>query len=64
MTDGKGKVLGIGGVFFRAHDPDALTAWYRDMLGIGAGCTSGEGEPSEWYWQGAGRQDRVRPVQA
>lgn len=28
------KVKGIGGVFFRANDPAALAAWYRDMLGI------------------------------
>jgi glyoxylase I family protein len=28
------KVLGIGGVFFRATDPKALALWYRDHLGI------------------------------
>jgi predicted enzyme related to lactoylglutathione lyase len=28
------KVSGIGGFFFRAKDSDALTAWYRDNLGI------------------------------
>ena len=28
------KVLGIGGVFFRAKDPDALKAWYHDHLGL------------------------------
>ena len=28
------KVLGIGGLFFRATDPDALALWYRDNLGI------------------------------
>jgi glyoxylase I family protein len=28
------KVTGIGGFFFRAADPDALAAWYRDNLGI------------------------------
>ncbi|SIO08839.1 VOC family protein [Vannielia litorea] len=28
------KVTGIGGVFFRARDPQALAAWYRDHLGI------------------------------
>ncbi|MGL4422256.1 MAG: VOC family protein [Gemmataceae bacterium] len=28
------KVLGIGGVFFKARDPKALAAWYRDHLGI------------------------------
>jgi glyoxylase I family protein len=28
------KVLGIGGVFFRAQDPKALAAWYNTHLGI------------------------------
>lgn len=28
------KVLGIGGFFFRAENPDALARWYTDMLGI------------------------------
>src|SRR5580698_9320334 len=28
------KVTGIGGLFFRARDPDALAAWYRDHLGV------------------------------
>jgi predicted enzyme related to lactoylglutathione lyase len=27
-------VTGIGGVFFRARDPDALTAWYKQHLGV------------------------------
>lgn len=30
-------VTGIGGVFFRASDPAALAAWYREHLGIDAG---------------------------
>jgi len=30
-------VLGIGGLFFRARDPQALAEWYRTHLGIGAG---------------------------
>lgn len=29
-----GHVTGIGGVFFKAKDPKALAAWYRDMLGL------------------------------
>jgi predicted enzyme related to lactoylglutathione lyase len=29
------KVIGIGGVFFRAQDPQTLAKWYRDMLGAG-----------------------------
>ena len=28
------RVTGMGGVFFRAKDPKALAAWYRDNLGI------------------------------
>jgi len=28
------RVLGIGGYFFRAADPTALQAWYRDTLGF------------------------------
>jgi glyoxylase I family protein len=28
------KVAGMGGFFFRAHDPDALGQWYLDHLGI------------------------------
>lgn len=28
------KVLGIGGFFFRAQDPQALNRWYADHLGI------------------------------
>jgi predicted enzyme related to lactoylglutathione lyase len=30
------RVLGIGGFFLRATDPDALSAWYRDCLGLDA----------------------------
>lgn len=28
------KVTGIGGVMFRAKDPEALSAWYKQHLGI------------------------------
>ncbi len=28
------KVIGVGGVFFKARDPKALAAWYRDHLGV------------------------------
>ena len=35
MKEGKHgmPVLGMGGLFFRAHDPDALNAWYRTIRG-------------------------------
>jgi predicted enzyme related to lactoylglutathione lyase len=28
------KVLGLGGLFFKAKDPTALLDWYRDVLGL------------------------------
>ncbi|NBC85359.1 MAG: hypothetical protein GVY25_04115 [Bacteroidetes bacterium] len=28
------RVTGIGGVFFKARDPEALAAWYRECLGV------------------------------
>ena len=39
------KVTGIGGVFFRARDPEALAAWYHDHLGI----DTEEGKPWEQH---------------
>ena len=44
-------VTGIGGVFFRARDPEALAAWYKTHLGIGAGCdATNSGAIDEWSW--------------
>ena len=45
-------VLGMGGLFFRAKDPEALSAWYKEHLGIGGGCVAEgvENEASEWVW--------------
>jgi catechol 2,3-dioxygenase-like lactoylglutathione lyase family enzyme len=35
MTDSReSRVVGIGGIFFKARDPDRLRAWYRDHLGL------------------------------
>ena len=28
------RVIGIGGIFFKAVDPDKLKDWYRDQLGV------------------------------
>jgi len=30
----RGRVTGVGGVFFKSHDPKALAKWYRDVLGL------------------------------
>jgi predicted enzyme related to lactoylglutathione lyase len=48
-------VLGIGGFFFRANDPDGLSAWYREHLGVGAGCAATEGATADEHsWQTEG----------
>ncbi|HSA93305.1 MAG TPA: VOC family protein [Terriglobales bacterium] len=36
------KVVGIGGLFFRAHDPKALALWYEQHLGINPSPTTPE----------------------
>jgi len=28
------RITGVGGIFFKARDPKALSAWYRDVLGL------------------------------
>ena len=44
-------VLGMGGYFFRAKDPERLRAWYRDNLGVGGGCgADDQGQSNEWLW--------------
>lgn len=48
-------VLGMGGLFFRTRDPDALNSWYRTHLGVGAGCVSDpDAAANEWVWQTQG----------
>jgi catechol 2,3-dioxygenase-like lactoylglutathione lyase family enzyme len=48
-------VLGVGGLFFRARDPDALANWYRENLSVGAGCVApGSGEADGWSWMTQG----------
>ena len=58
-------VLGIGGIFFRAQDPDALSAWYKTHLGIGAGCKAeGAGDVDEWSWGAIGGPTIFAPFKA
>lgn len=57
--------VAMGGLFFRARDPGALNAWYRDHLGIGAGCVAdGAGEPAEWFWMTQGGPMVFAPFKA
>ena len=44
------RVLGIGGVFFRAKDPAALSEWYLTHLGINIAPTDMEMAP--WVCEG------------
>ena len=44
-------VLGMGGYFFRAKEPEKLKAWYREHLSVGGGCGADEGgQSNEWVW--------------
>jgi predicted enzyme related to lactoylglutathione lyase len=50
------RVLGLGGVFFKARDPEALAAWYAKHLGVpaepgqthGVFSAGGAGEQTVW----------------
>jgi predicted enzyme related to lactoylglutathione lyase len=48
-------VIGMGGYFFRAKDPEGLKAWYREHLEVGGGVgtdANGESDPYSWYHEG------------
>lgn len=50
------QVTGIGGVFFKARDPAALGAWYREKLGVPVR------DPGTWgLFEWRERQDQSRP---
>lgn len=58
-------VQAIGGLFFRARDPEGLADWYRRHLGIGAGCAAeGAGDPEEWFWKTEGGPVVFAPFRA
>lgn len=44
---GMEKVTGIGGLFFRAHDPKGLARWYQQHLGISLTPTG----PDDSVWE-------------
>jgi predicted enzyme related to lactoylglutathione lyase len=46
-------VVGMGGYFFRAGNPEKLKAWYREHLEVGGGIgTDGQPNPYCWYHEG------------
>jgi predicted enzyme related to lactoylglutathione lyase len=46
-------VTGIGGIFFKARDPEALRAWYQRHLGIDVQPWGG----AAFHWTGSGRTE-------
>lgn len=59
------SVIGMGGYFFRAKDPAALKAWYKEHLAVGGGCgTDSSGESNEWLWFTAGGPMVFEPFNA
>ena len=58
-------VVGIGGLFFRARDPEALTAWYREHLNVGPGCSAeGASGGDEYSWMATGGPVVFMPFKA
>jgi predicted enzyme related to lactoylglutathione lyase len=58
-------VLGMGGYFFRAKDPDALKAWYLEHLGVGGGMGTDEnGQSNKWVWFTKGGPMVFQPFKA
>lgn len=59
-------VMGMGGYFFRAKDPEGLKAWYRDNLGVGGGMGTdpATGEANEWLWYHEGGPMVFSPFKA
>jgi predicted enzyme related to lactoylglutathione lyase len=37
MREQRGRIIGIGGIFFKSADQEGLRGWYRQQLGIEAG---------------------------
>ena len=55
MESKKGKVIGIGGVFFKSQDPEKTKQWYNDHLGIDNGSF---GHIFTWYLDKHGDTER------
>jgi predicted enzyme related to lactoylglutathione lyase len=49
-----GRIIGIGGVFFKSVDPDALRGWYETHLGIKSEGAGG----AMFHWKSATGPER------
>lgn len=50
------RVTGLGGIFFKAHDPKKLGAWYKEYLGLPV---SEEWGGCEFHWREKDKPDRT-----
>jgi predicted enzyme related to lactoylglutathione lyase len=58
-------VVGMGGYFFRAKNPEALKAWYLEHLGVGGGVgTDAKGETNPYCWHHEGGPMVFSPFKA
>jgi hypothetical protein len=48
------RVTGIGGIFFKSSDPERMSAWYRNHLGIG-----NEDGQADFVWREHDQPDRT-----
>ncbi len=54
----KSKVTGIGGIFFKCKDPDAVKEWYNKHLGL-----STDAYGATFSWKPIGSPDKVAYTQ-
>jgi catechol 2,3-dioxygenase-like lactoylglutathione lyase family enzyme len=52
----KGRILGIGGIFFKSEHPGPLRQWYAKNLGL---ADQGQGVTLHWREKDAPQQERV-----
>ena len=60
MQQARQRVLGIGGLFFRSKDPDALARWYHEHLGVDRVCAETQYQP----WKQAAGDTVFQPFAA
>ncbi len=54
MNDKTEKVTGIGGIFFRVREPEKISAWYQQHLGI-----SVKDGHADFVWREHERPDQI-----
>lgn len=55
-TEQRGRVLGIGGIFFKSANPDQMREWYSEHLGL---ADEGQGAMFPWREHGDPQREHV-----